>query len=254
MNASWLGEVFFWVFLSGAAATAAALALDRRVLSTVMGWLSLAAGVGMLAGICMQTGRLPLSGAFESLGYMAFALAALALVSQFGVAARSPLAIATWMATALLLAILIWVPRQVNPDWFLYQYAWTRSFFFCRLSAMSLLLYSALTALSWPGPGKEVPDRRLLVMRSRRFLIAGTALFLVGEVSGFYWCLTWRGDYWLWNRNFLESTLIFLLATASLHLPPKLAARPQALRLAYSLPGLLAVCSYLIHQITGAFL
>jgi len=254
MYASWLGEVSFWIFLGGAAATASALALGRRCLAIVMGWLSLAAALAMVGSICAQTGRLPLSGAFESLGYIAFALAVLALASQFGATARSSLAAVAWVAAALMLVILIWVPRQVNPDWFIYQYAWNRSFFFCRLTAMSLLFYSALAALSWPGPEQGAQARRQLVLRSRRFLIAGTALFLVGEVSGFYWCLTWRGDYWLWNRNFLESTLIFLLATAALHLPPKLAAHPKALRLAYSLPGLLAVSAYLVHQITEAFL
>lgn len=86
--------------------------------------------------------------------------------------------------------------------------------------------------------------------RSRRFLILGTALFLVGEASGFYWCLIWLGDYWCWSRNFLESTMIFLLASAALHLPPKLAIRPRVLRVAYSLPGFLAMTVYLVHLIT----
>ena len=78
----------------------------------------------------------------------------------------------------------------------------------------------------------------------------GTSLLKVGEVSGFYWCLMWLGDYWRWSRNFLESTMIFLLASAALHLPPKLAVRPQALRVAYSLPGLLAMTAFLVHLIT----
>ncbi len=44
--------------------------------------------------------------------------------------------------------------------------------------------------------------------------------------------------------------MIFLLASAALHLPPKLAVRPRAVRVAYSLPGLLAMTAYLVHLIT----
>jgi hypothetical protein len=164
------------------------------------------------------------------------------------------LAALTWGAAALLLAILVVVPCRLNPDWYLYQFGWTRSFFLCRLSAMALLFFSALTALSWPGGPQETEVRRALLTRSRRFLILGTALFLVGEVSGFYWRLTWLGDYWSWNRNFLESTMIFLLASAALHLPPKLAVKPKALRVAYSLPGLLALSAYLVHLITESII
>lgn len=252
MGTTFLNEASFWIFLGGAAATA--LCFKQRALALVTGCLALAAGLTLVGSICAQTGRPPLSGALESLGFMALVLSMLAMASQIGRKAHLPLAGIAWGAVAVLLAILVWVPRQVNPDWFVYQYLWTRSFFLCRLVSMSLLLYSALTALSWPGDAQQAPVRRRLVLRSRRYLLLGTAIFLVGEVSGFYWCLTWRGDYWLWNRNFLESTMIFLLASAALHLPPKLAANPRALRLVYSLPGLLAITAYLVHQVTEAFL
>jgi hypothetical protein len=254
MNATWFGEVWFWGFLICAALTFALLVFHRERLAKPAGWLALAAGLAMIGGISAQTGRPPLSGALESLGLMALWLAVLALLSQYSGAARSRLAAMTWGAVVLLLVILVWVPRQVNPDWFLYQYGWTRSFFLCRLTALPLLLYSSLIALAWPAAEPENGERRLMISRSRRFLLLGTAVFLVGEVSGFYWCLTWRGDYWLWNRNFLESTMIFLLASAALHLPPKLAARPRALRLFYGLPGLLAMTAYLVHQISEAYL
>ena len=254
MAVKWLCEAAFWAFL-GLAALAAALARCQRHLpARVTGVMALAAGLILVGGICVQTGRPPLSGAFEALSFMALVLASLALASQFGKEADPLLAALTWGAAALLLALLGLVPRLVNPDWYIYQYGWTRAFFLLRLLAMAFLFYSALVALSWPKGLQEIEVRHTLVTRSRRFLILGTALFLVGEVCGFYWCLTWLGDYWRWSRNFLESTMIFLLASAALHLPPKLAVKPLALRVAYSLPGLLALSAYLVHLITESFL
>jgi hypothetical protein len=250
MEVKWLSEVSFWAFLGCAALAAASARCCQGPLGRVMGFLALLAGLILIGGICAQTGRPPLSGAFESFCFMALVLSCLALASQFGKEASPLLAAITWGAAALLLALLVLVPRQVNPDWFFYQYGWTRAFFLCRACAMALLLYSSLTALSWPGGPQETAARSALVTRSRRFLILGTALFLVGEASGFYWCLMWQGDYWRWSRNFLESTMIFLLASAALHLPPKLAVRPRALRVAYSLPGFLAITAYLVHLIT----
>ena len=246
------GEVAFWAFLGLSALSAATAAAPLPPGGgKAVGALALAAGLALNGAICLLAGRPPMSGAFESLSLMALVLAGLALYSLFGRNSSPRLAALAWGGVVLLLAILIWMPRQVNPDWFVYQFFWTRAFFVLRCLAMAVLFYSALAALACYGPEPEGAVRRGLISRSRRFLLAGTALFLVGEVCGFYWCLNWRGDYWLWNRNFLESTMIFLLASAALHLPPKLAARPTALRLAYSLPGFLAMGAFLVHQITG---
>ncbi|MFZ5450561.1 MAG: hypothetical protein ACOZF2_01620 [Thermodesulfobacteriota bacterium] len=253
MEVKWLCEVAFWAFLGLAAVTAAAARCKRAFLARGTGVLALFSGLILLGGICAQTGRPPLSGSFEAFSYMALVLVILALPSQFGKEADRALAVLTWGAASLLLAILALVPRQVNPDWYMYQYYWTRAFFLCRLTSMALLFYSALIALSWPRGSLENEPLRSYVTRSRRFLILGTAVFLVGEVSGFYWRLTWLGDYWSWSRNFLESTMIFILASIALHLPPKLAVKPRALRVAYSLPGLLALSSYLAHLITESF-
>lgn len=254
MDAKLFGEIFFWSFLACGILAASSSWLCRGKLARWGGAPGLAAGAALIAAICFQTGRPPLSGALESLGGMALVLAVLAQFSHYGRGASQRLAAMAWAAAVLLLVILAWLPRQVNPDWFLYRNGWTRSFFLCRQAAMAILFYASLAALSWRRGDREGQERRPLEARARSFLLLGTALFLLGEVSGFYWCLTWRGDYWLWNRNFLESTMIFLLASASLHLPARLAADPRALRLAFGLPGGLAMAAYLVHQITEALL
>ncbi|MFH1153868.1 MAG: hypothetical protein V1793_08630 [Pseudomonadota bacterium] len=253
MSAEWLCGISFWISL-GAAVTTAFVWYFHGTLARTTGYIAFSASLILVGSIWVQVGRPPLSGAFESLSFMALMLTLLAIIPQPDPTSGPLLTCMIWVSVAVLLIILAWIPRQLNPDWFLYQYFWTRSFFLCRLTALVLLLYSSLIALSWPHAGQENGARNLMIHRSRRYLLTGTAVFLVGEMSGFYWCLVWRGDYWLWNRNFLESTMIFLLANAALHLPPRLAAFPKVLRVAYGLPGLMAMIVYLIHQITEAFL
>ena len=253
LSLAWLSQVLYWLFLASALA-ALATTRGRGPWGVRLGVLNLAFGAGLMVVVIWRIGRPPLSGAFECLAFMACLLSALALWSRLGRRANPCLAACTWAAVALLLALLLLVPRQVNPDWYIYAYFWTRAFFLLRLIAMSLLLYSALTALAWPAAPHLAGARQHLEIRARRFLLLGTALFLLGEVCGFYWCLNWLGDYWVWNRNFLESTMIFLLASLSLHLPARWAARPGVLRLAYAVPGMLAMTSYLVHQITESFL
>ncbi len=250
-----LENLLYWAFFALSVITSILAGLNKDRAYKPASVATLALGFGLLGVISLRIGRPPLSGAYESICLMA---AVLSFLSWRAGRCRisNDLALPAWGfgAAALILSLLTWVPRQVNPDWFVYQFGWSRAFFLCRGMAMAFLLFSALATLAWPRGDIKADHRRELTARSRRMLLLGTALFLVGEVCGFYWCLTWRGDYWLWNRNFMESTMIFILASAALHLPPALAAKTKVLRIAYSVPGLLATGAYLVHQVTEAFL
>lgn len=250
-----LENLFFWSFMAFSALSSVLAYLNKEPLFRISAAVALSCGVALAVTISLHIGRPPLSGAYESITIMSLVLTFLAWRARScRISGDLMLPALGFGAAALIMSLLIWAPRQVNPDWFVYQYGWSRAFFLCRNTAMGFLLFSALASLAWPK-GELAPARRSrFAARSRRMLLMGTALFLVGEVCGFYWCLTWRGDYWLWNRNFLESTMIFLLASAALHLPPSLAAKTRYLRIAYSVPGLLAAGAYLVHQITEAFL
>lgn len=251
----WLENLCYWAFLSLSVLAAFWAYTGRESIYKIGAGTTLAAGVALVIVISLRIGRPPLSGAYESITLMSVVLSFLSWrTRRCRISNNLVLPALGFVSVALMLSLLILVPRQVNPDWFVYQYGWSRAFFLCRGMAMAFLLFSSLATLAWPKVALEAEHRRELAARSRRMLLLGTALFLVGEVCGFYWCLTWRGDYWLWNRNFLESTMIFILASAALHLPPSLAARPKVLRMAYGIPGLLATGAYLVHQVTEAFL
>lgn len=251
MDLGLISEASFWWFLGAAVLASAAAACFRPAWAKTVGAVALAGGLVLVGVICLIAGRLPMGGSFESLSCTALVMAALAFGSLWGGPAGPRLAVLTWIATALLLVVLVGARRQVSPPWFIFEFIWPQVFFVLRSAATAVLIYCGLAALACWGTEAEGVARRNLMARSRRYLLLGTALFLLGEVCGFYWCLRWKGDYWFWSRGFLESIFIFLVASAGLHLPPKLAARPGVVRLVYSLPGLLAVIAYVLRQIVG---
>jgi len=211
------------------------------------GLLATAGCAAVVVHIWQTAGRPPLSGAYESFTLLCLILNLLAFTALGGDNASRRLAGLTWLAVGLVLLSLLIAPRRVNPDWFQYHYFWTRAFFLLRVAALGFLVHGSLAALVWD---RSTAAGGNLLDRSRRLLIWGTALFLAGELSGFYWCLNWQGDYWRWNRNFLESTLIFLVASAALHLPPRLAGKTGLVRTLYAAPGLAGLSVWLIHQVT----
>lgn len=196
-------------------------------------------------------GRPPLSGAYESLTLMSLTLAALAIWPLADNGHRNAPAGFCWLGAAVLLALALAASRKLYPDWFMYDFAWTRAFFLLRFGAAGVLIYAACAALASLG-GRGAPAGQALLARSRNCLLLGTAVFLAGEFCGFTWRLTWLGDYWSWSRNFLESTMYFLLATAAVHLPPRWSANPRQKAWAQATPGLVMLALIMLHLLPEA--
>ena len=208
------------------------------------GWPLFLLALAQAALATSTLARPPLVGGYESVVMFTLWLSALALVPCGNPQAQRRLAGCCWWASfAVQALVLLLVKRALTPDWYMYQYLWTRLFFTLRLAAVSVFLYAALAALASLG---ALPKARTALLRwSRNFLLLGTAVFLAGEFSGFTWRMRWMGDYWCWNANFLESTLYFLLVTAAAHLPPTWAAKPRLRAVALAIPGLLMICMYM---------
>lgn len=210
----------------------------------------LAASLAHLGLMVYLLGRPALSGAYESLTLLSAVLVVLSLWPLAD--GRQSLAAVSWLVAGLLLAIPLAVSRKLYPDWFMYQYGWTRAFFSLRFCAIAIMLHAALAALVSRG-GRLAPEtRQALLIRSRNCLMLGTAVFLAGEFSGFTWRLHWLGDYWSWSRNFLESTMYFLLATAAVHLPPRWSTDPGRRALAQAAPGVVMLAMILLRLLTEA--
>ncbi|MCF8033103.1 MAG: hypothetical protein K9K66_16215 [Desulfarculaceae bacterium] len=212
------------------------------------GWFLLALALAQALAASLVLGRPPLAGTYETAILLLLWLSALALLPCGDPEAQRRLAAWCWSCGAVLLALLL-LPngQRLYPDWYMYQYIWSRLFFSLRVASLALFLYAALAALaSW---GAVAVQRAALLRWSRNFLLVGTAVFLAGEFSGFTWRMQWLGDYWCWNANFLEATLYFLLVTAAAHLPPAWAAKPRLRATAQAIPGLLMTGLFMTHML-----
>lgn len=257
MTETWL-TITFYLALAGNLAGGLWAWRSQAGPPRVLAWAVLAPNLAHAGLMAWLLGRPPLSGAYESLTLMSLVLAALALWplarrrGQNGLAPVCWPAPVCWLAAALLLALTLAASRRLYPDWFMYEFGWTRAFFLLRFGAVGVMLYAACVALASLGRGEGAAARQALLIRSRNCLLLGTAVFLAGEFSGFTWRLAWLGDYWSWSRNFLESTMYFLLATAAVHLPPRWSADLRRRALAQAAPGLVMAALILLRLLPEA--
>jgi hypothetical protein len=205
-------------------------------------------GVAVLAAavfiISWQAWRPPMYGLFETMVTVSFIAGLCGLLGR-GVDADR---VWPWVAGLIVVLLLIGMPRPKVPglDFFMYGSPYTVGFFFLRLLAMGFLIYAALAFLS----SLSNPDQRqALTWRGRNYLLVGSALFLGGEMSGSWWALNWMGDFWLWGRGFLMSTLMFLCAMFAFHIPAGLAGRPRLAAALGAMPGVVVLISTIVAQL-----
>lgn len=238
----WLQACFTWLPAAALAAFLGALAVSRGERSApgavlgLVGALACALCVGLIAWTAL---RPPLLGSLEAGGETAFLLSALALADWLAGGPGRAAARWSWAGCAALLLVVLAMPRSINPDSFMFAYPGAIIFFQMRLVAMALLLHAGARHLAG---GFNNGGRRLL-------LLAGLAAFLLSEMAGATWSFQWTGEFWHWNRGFLESAALFMVIALPLHLPPRWAAVPGLARGAGVLPGAVIAAVTLIHQI-----
>lgn len=205
-------------------------------------------GVALLAAalaiLSWKAWRPPLYGLFETMVTVSCAVGLCGLFGRGTDAGR----LWPWSAGSILVLLLVALPQPKEPglDFFMYGDLFTVGFFFLRNLALGFLVYAALAFLSSLFNGDQ---RQALAWRGRNYLLVGSALFLAGEMSGSYWALNWMGDFWLWGRGFLMSTLMFLCAMFAFHLPAGLATRPRLAAALGALPGAVVLVSTIVAQI-----
>ncbi len=239
-----------WAWLAGAAlaAFAGALAVSRGPHGRVAGWLGLAGlilGAVLLGLVVWAAQRPPLIGVLESISEIALLTSALALADWWSGAPGHAAARWSWLWCLILWGLLLLLPRQLHPDSYMFDYPGLILFFQMRLAAIALLLHAASRHLAWckadqPGP-----------LDCRRLLLAGMAAFLVSELAGAIWSFFWTGEFWHWNRGFLESAALFMVIALPLHLPASWARRPGLARAAGVAPGLVLAGVTLLHQVSN---
>lgn len=236
-----LTDWLHWGQAAAYLAALAALAAGRARLAGAAAILGAAGGAAALGLVVWLTRRPPLLGPLESIGEIVFLLGLMALGQLRAGGGRA--AGWCWVWCLALLGLLLCLPRGLNPDSFMFDYPWLLAFFQCRLAAIALLLLAAARHLAAPGaPNNGANATRLI-------LLAGLCAFLAGEFAGAWWSFHWTGQFWRWNRGFLESAALMMAMVLPLHLPPRWAASPGLGTFCGVLPGVALASVTLIHQI-----
>ncbi len=178
---------------------------------------------GILVALLLWTmHRLPLFGAYEALIYTAFVTGVLECsLGRNNGSSRRQSFIAGILTTLILLPLIFRTDLFPRPNFFLYADLNVACFFFCRLTALGMFTYAAISYLAATTFGGQDRMQRNADARGRNHLLLGAVIFLLSEFAGSLWCYEGWGDSWRWSANFFRSSMFFLLIMLGLHLPPK---------------------------------
>ncbi len=180
-------------------------------------------GTGILVMMILEK-RPPLFGPFECTIYIVFILSLLVLLPKHGLLSnlsRDNIPGLTYIVILLILSLQIISPITFDKDFYMYDVLKVLVFFNFRIIAAALFIYAAIIVNNCflsKVPMKN-HEKELLLKNGRNFLLAGIAVYLISELAGSIWCLTWFGDTWIWNKGFFKSSIVFLLVMALFHLP-----------------------------------
>jgi hypothetical protein len=205
--------MYFSMTGSLACAMSAAL-LRKRTLSVICGSLSTICGLALFILIICKAERLPLFGKFESLITIVLVMNILSLLNDVFIRAKNDISPWAWGLNLIILFILYFYPRSLNPDFYMYDDFRVMIFFHFRILASAVFLFSAI--IFWAGFYRSHPGYE---RRAGNWMLTGAVLFLISEFSGSWWCLDWLGDSWQWSKGFLKASTVFLTAMLSCHIP-----------------------------------
>ncbi|MEW5912497.1 MAG: hypothetical protein AB1814_08070 [Thermodesulfobacteriota bacterium] len=239
-------DVLIWAALAAYAGALALSLAGRRWWALVLSLAGVLAGAALLGLLIWYGRRPPLRGPLEGIGEIVFLLGGLAAWDWLrgGTGARA--AQWTWAACLALLAVQLLLTRSMIPDSFMFDYPALLLFFQLRLAAIALLLHASSRHLAALGGGRLAGGQ---LTPGRLLILAGLCAFLGSEFSGAYWSFCWTGEFWHWNRGFLESSALFLVMALPLHLPPRWGARAGLACAAGVLPGVVIAGVTILHQV-----
>jgi hypothetical protein len=200
--------------------------LKKTSLSKFAGYLGcFLCGTGILFMIILEK-RPPLFGPFESTIYIVFILSFLFLLPKHALLSDLPKDNIPGLTYSIILLMLLLQTIRISPltfdkDFYMYDVLKVLVFFNFRIIATALFIYAAIIINSY-FLGKtrmKNHEKEMLLKNGSNFLLAGIAVYLISELAGSMWCLSWFGDTWMWNKAFFKASIVFLLVMAVFHLP-----------------------------------
>ncbi len=198
--------------------------LKKENLSRLAGYIGcFLCGTGIMFMMILEK-RPPLFSPFECTIYIVFILSFLVLLPKHALLSnlsKDNIPGLTYIVILLILSLQIISPITFDKDFYMYDVFKVLIFFNFRLIAAALFIYSAIIVNSCflSKSTMDNHEKKILLKNGNNFLLTGIAVYLISELSGSMWCLSWFGDTWMWNKGFFKASIVFLLVMAVFHLP-----------------------------------
>ncbi|MCP3872849.1 MAG: hypothetical protein GY699_06805 [Desulfobacteraceae bacterium] len=228
--------------------------LKKTSLSKLAGFLGcFLGGAGILVMMILEK-RPPLFGPFECTIYIVFILSLLVVLPKHALLSnlsKDNIPGLTYIIILLILSIQIMRPAPLtfDKDFYMYDILKVLVFFNFRLIAAALFIYAAIIMNSYFLSKARMKDheKEMLLKNTSNFLLTGIAVYLISELSGSMWCLSWFGDTWMWNKGFFKAAIIFLLVMAVFHLPNSYSKSYKTKAVLSSLPAIFTLWMVLFY-------
>jgi len=171
--------------------------------------------------IFYRSGHFPGYSIFESFLFTSFILGCLTIFFPGSMGFTSKIRQWIWIEILILLITAVLISKQSDSTGFDYNYIFKVMFMIFRSLSMATMLYATAYFTQFILEREFNERTNWLTHMGRNFLILSTVLFLVSEYSGIIWCQQEFGDFWMWNQNFMQSTIIMSYLMLAFHIPGK---------------------------------
>jgi hypothetical protein len=177
--------------------------------------------LSLLISLSAQTGSFPVFSLYESFLSTTFVMGMLGLFTLFGNRGHEKVRLWVWIQILLLLFILFFFPKEPFVPLYDNGYIFIILFHALRCIALGLMLYTAAWFIQFIIQ-REMDERTsFLSHQGRNYLVLSAVFFLSAEYVGIIWCQNGWGDFWMWSKNFFQSTIIVLYLMLAFHIPGK---------------------------------
>lgn len=184
-------------------------------------WLAIPIFISLLLsylGSYFVSGHLPVYDKFATLQNINLILVLLGLLYSFK--PNKEFDLHSLWPVALIIQVLVFTDKlELSGNYYMYDKFYVVLFFQMRISSMGIFLFAIVNLISSILKENKAEIKDKLIYNARNYTLLGSAIFLIGEFSGSYWCLLWWGDSWHWSKGFLVASLMFLMSMLGSHLP-----------------------------------
>jgi hypothetical protein len=174
-----------------------------------------------LSLIFYQGGHFPVYNTFESFLFASFIIGWIGIFLPRFKGYAPAVRLFLWCEILIILGISLLLPKVPATTGYDYGYIYKVLFHMLRPVSMAIMLISTAYFIQFILQREQNERTSMLAHMGRNYLLLSTVTFLLGEYVGIVWCQRGWGDFWTWNQDFLQSTIIIVYLMLAFHIPVK---------------------------------